>query len=188
MTCIELLDELVQQSARIPLSLRNGRWGVELSEPQCSSRVYISNVPAGTIVIRLDENFNVNRIFNDARQARKRSDFLLIAEESTEVVILHIEMKLNDGNRQLIRNQLHGSRCFCHYVREVGRTFWRHQGFLDNARHRYIYFTGTDATRKRAPTSRASTSVHDTPENALAIDSPNHLDFSRLCGRVSNNG
>jgi hypothetical protein len=183
MTCMEVLEELVNPSARIPLTQDRRSWGVELYEPQSPSRVYISNVPAGTIVIRLDENFNVNRIFSEGNEARKRSDFLLIAEESRELIILHIEMKLNDGNRQLIRNQLLGSHCFCHYVREIGRSFWRHEGFLGNARHRYVYFTGTDATRKRAPSARALGALHDTPDTALAIDSPTHLNFKRLVGR-----
>ena len=188
MTCMEVLEELLNPSARIELTQDRRGWGVELSEPQCPSKVYISNIPSGTIVIRLDDNFNVNKIFREGKPARKRSDFLLIAEESTELIILHIEMKLNGGDRQLITNQLLGSHCFCHYVREIGRSFWRHDGFLSNARHRYIYFTGTDATRKRAPSARAIASVHDTPHTALAIVAPTHLDFKRLVGRSFSNG
>lgn len=181
MECLELVDKMISPSARVSLEVNYRSFKVTLQEPACSSRATIFNVPQGAIVINLDENIEINRMFCGSFGECKRSDFIIIAMNGESLVVLHIEMKHTRGENADIRKQLHGSRCFVHYLQELGRVFGQQGEFLKDAKHRFVSIKHTGPRKRKTKINRVA-DTHDSPERALTISSPNHVEFSKICG------
>lgn len=181
MECIELLDRMIQHTARISVEQHYRRFRIVLKEQSCNSEAMIYNVPQDAIVIRLDDNFNVNRLFNGSFGECKRSDFIIVAKKSGSLFILHIEMKLTKGTDSEITKQLCGSYCFLLYLQELGKVFGNHPEFLRVAKHRYISVRKTGPVKRKTKIERV-TGTHDSPQKAMKISSPNHIEFAMICG------
>jgi hypothetical protein len=178
MNCFELIDRLIHPSDRVSLTEQYGRYMVILQEQECDSEAKIFSVPEGAIVLKLDENLDVGRLFSGSFGECKRSDFLLIAEVDPKIIFVHIEMKLTRGSAGDIAHQLRGSYCFVHYMKELGKAFASHGAFLNQEIHRFasIMYTGP---RKRRTRIERATGQNDLPERAIKISSPHHIEFAK---------
>jgi hypothetical protein len=181
MDCLELVDKMITHTARIELDMNYSRFKVTLKESACDSEATIFNVPEGAIVIKLDQSIDLNRVFRGAYGECKRSDFIIIAMKDGQLMILHIEMKHARGNNTDIKKQLHGSRCFMHYMQELGRVFGQHQEFLRSAQHRFVSIKHSGLQKRKTRISRV-TDTHDTPDKVLTISSPHHVEFAKISG------
>jgi hypothetical protein len=186
MNCVELIGQLIHRDALVPVEPYNSRLKVVLREPESGSQAQIYNLPPDAIVFRLDERFEVERIFKGNSGECKRGDFILIATLHGTLFVIHLEMKRTKGSKPEIKQQLLGSWCFTHYMQEIGRRFWGHNLFLETAEHRYISLRGTDGKKRRTKLD-SDTALHDSPDQPLTISSPNYIEFGRLCGRKWNN-
>lgn len=181
MTCLELIERLIAPGARVAIEPNAYNFKVTLLEPGCDSQATIYNVPEDCIVIRLDDNVDVGKMFSGSFGECKRSDFILVAETQGTLVLVHIEMKKSRGSKADIMKQLRGSRCFTHYLQELGRVFGQHSDFLKDARHRFVSIKHSGPRKRRTRIDRDA-GVHDCPENVLAISSPHRVEFSMISG------
>jgi hypothetical protein len=187
MNSIELANRLFENGAKIRVDSQHAGTTVRLREMGCSSEAVLYNVPIDAVVIRLDDRFQVDRIFAGRHGECKRSDFLIIALFRGELYCLHIEMKLSRGLAHEIEHQLLGSRCFTDYLRSIGVAFGGFADFLQDVQHRYISIRGT-GPRKRGTRIEQAGPIHDDPSRPLKIRSPNRIEFNKICGRGFGNG
>jgi hypothetical protein len=183
MDCFELIGRLIRLEARISLTDNYGRSMAVLQEPGCTSEAVIYNVPNGAIVVKLDANLDIGKLFCGSYGECKRSDFLVIAEKDSKIIFLHIEMKLTRANAGDIEHQLRGSHCFVQYMREIGKAFAKHNTFLTQAVHRFVSIRHT-GPRKRKTKIERSSGQNNLPERAMKISSPNHVEFANICGGI----
>ena len=181
MECFELVDRMIAPGARVSLEANYRKFKVTLQESACNSQATIFNVPQEAIVIKLDDSIEVNKMFSGSFGECKRSDFIIIAVNGPRLVILHVEMKHTRGDNAAVRKQLYGSHCFVRYLQELGRVFGQHQNFLKDAKHRFISIKHTGPRKRKTRFNRVADD-HDSPERALVISSPNHVEFAKLCG------
>lgn len=182
MHCFDLVDRMVTPKARVPLEPNYDRHKVTLTEPACAdSQATISNVPERAIVVRLDESLTLQRVFRGDLGECKRSDFLILAEVGSSLVIIHIEMKRAGGKNAQVVQQLEGSRCFVHYMQALGKAFGGHKTFLDNARHRFVSIRHARPQKRKTRIDRAG-AAHDRPDQPMIVSSPNYVHFGKIAG------
>ena len=172
---------MITPGARVALEANYDKHKVVLQEPGCDSQATIFNVPHDAVVINLDSNIDLNAMLSGSFGECKRSDFIIIAMHRERVIVIHVEMKHGRGDNADIRKQLYGSRCFIHYLQQLGKVFGQHQAFLDGAQHRFVSIKHT-GPRKRKTRIDRGVNTHDCPERALRVSSPNHIEFAKLCG------
>lgn len=127
---------MIKQTSIVPLEALDDKNGVTLQEPPPASyAVTIHGMPDDdqTIVIKADAFTAPKDIFADSKRECKRADFVIVAEIGAKQVIICIEMKGGKGGSEAeIIQQLKGAKCFVAYCREVGKSFWNHQNFLQD--------------------------------------------------------
>ena len=180
---INILQQMIKNSAKLSLTDHYGSKRVTLFEPQCrDSSVNISGLPDNIIVIKADEFKSPDSIFGGELGECKRADFLIISQSDDKKIILFIEMKVRKGSQQDIVKQLTGTQCFVAYVREIGRAFWKRRDFLGGYDCRFISISHTPIAKGKTRLTR-QTGIHDQPERMLKIAYPHHLQFNHLVGR-----
>jgi len=97
--------------------------------------------------------------------------------------ILYIEIKRTKDKWDKIVRQLMGAQCFIKYCQEVGKVFWNENSFLTGYENRFINIGHTSIARRKTRITRKE-KRRDTPDRAMKIDWPNHLQFKQLAGLV----
>jgi hypothetical protein len=183
MNCFELIGRLIRPEARVSLLPNYKRFMVVLQEPSCNSVATIYSVPEDAIVVKLDENLEVGKLFSGSFGECKRSDFVVIVKMDSKIIFVHIEMKLTRSSASDIEHQLRGSQCFVHYMRELGKAFANHSSFLDQVTHRFVSIRRTGPRKRKTRIERVA-GQNDSPERAMKISSPNHIEFLKICSGV----
>jgi hypothetical protein len=179
---MDILNQMIQDSARVQFSEHNDRTNVELAEPlHAKSSTIIYGVPKDSIVIKVDTFTSPDAVFWGSHGECKRADYVIISDAGGKKVIIYIEMKATKGSAQEIIRQLKGAHCFITYCREIGRTFWNEQHFLKGCRHRFVSICHTSIPKRKTRITRDS-GTHDRADKMLKIDWPHHLQFNQLAG------
>lgn len=97
----------------------------------------ICGLPDNAIVIKVDAFTAPDAVFAGSHDECKRADYVIISDAAGKKVIVYIEMKARKGSEKAIIQQLKGAQCFIMYCREIGRSFWKKQNFLEGYRHRF---------------------------------------------------
>lgn len=185
MSDIAILKEMIKESATVPLEEeQNGKrlnYSVTLTEPQHNYYVTINGMPNDdlVIVIKADAFSAPTNIFTSSKGQCKRADFIIIADTPTEKVIFCIEMKKTKDQKTKIIQQLTGAKCLVEYCKEIGKSFWNRQDFLDNYQYRFISI-GHIRVPKGTTRSKPLTETHDHPDRMLIITNTNKLQFAHL--------
>ncbi len=176
---LDILRQMVKDSATVPLTEYYGKYKVDLTESKYSVPVF--GMPDNAIVIKADAFSAPDTVFKCKRGECKRADFVIIADTGTKKVILCIEMKARKDSTPEIIQQLAGAQCFVAYCREIGQTFWNQPDFLKDYIYRFISIDHISIGKKKTRiTSEAGT--HDRPERMMKIGWPHHLQFNHLVG------
>lgn len=180
MSDMEILSQMIRDTALVPLLNDYGKPLVKLCEPQApDSSATIRNLPVDAIVIKIDEFGSPDTFFKGAKGECKRADYVIISAEKK--CILYIEIKrTKDGWDQIVK-QLMGAQCVVKYCQEIGKTFWDETSFLSGYKSRFISVGHTSIAKKKTRVEKVATR-HDTPDRAMKIDWPNYLQFNQLAG------
>lgn len=180
MTDMDILSQMIKNTALVQPKEEYGKLLIRLSEPQSSdSTATIRNLPADALVIKVDTFCPPNDIFNGENGECKRADYVIISTEKK--CIIYIEMKRKkDGWKQIVK-QLLGSQCFVKYCQEVGKNFWNENEFLNGYKSRFISIGHTSIAKRKTRITR-NAERHDTPDRAMKVDWPNYLQFNQLAG------
>ena len=177
---MEILSQMIKNTALFPLQEEYGKKFVKLYEPQApDSAATIRNLPSDAIVIKVDAFRSPDDIFKGTKGECKRADFVIVSAAKRR--ILYIEIKRNkDGWEQIVK-QLTGAQCFVKYCREIGRAFWKEEAFLDGYEPRFISIGHTSIAKRKTRITKKSIK-HNSPEKAMKVDWPNYLQFNQLAG------
>ncbi|SPD74537.1 conserved hypothetical protein [uncultured Desulfobacterium sp.] len=182
MSDIDILDQMIKDSAKQPLSKHQNKMNVELAEPkQPMSSTIIYGVPENAVVIKVDTFPSPDAVFNGSQGECRRADYVIVSNANGKKVIVYIEMKATKGSLPEIIQQLKGAQCFIAYCREVGKSFWQEQDFLKGYRQRFISIGHTSIPKRKTRIMR-QTGKHDRPEKMLKIDWPHYVQFNMLAG------
>ena len=179
---MDILNQMIKNSAKVQLSEHYGRRRVTLSEPQqrrSSTEIY--GLPENAIVIKVDTFKSPDTVFAGSNGECKRADFVILSNAGVKKVIVYIEMKATKGPAKEIIQQLKGAQCFISYCREIGTSFWNEPNFLKGYQNRFISIGHTSIPKRKTRIIRES-GRHDQPEKMLKIDWPHHLQFNQLAG------
>jgi hypothetical protein len=179
---MDILNQMIKDSAKLLLSEHYNRMKVELAEPlhtQSSAMIY--GVPENTVVIKVDTFSSPDAVFIGSQGECRRADYVIVSNADRQKVIVYIEMKATKGRALEIIQQLKGAQCFVSYCREVGKAFWKEPDFMNNYRHRFVSISHTSIPKRKTRIAR-KTGKHDQPEKMLKIDWPHHLQFNQLAG------
>lgn len=180
MTDIDILYELIKDTARVSLEDHYGKKRVTLTEAQQThSSITIFNVPDDSIVIKADAFVEPKAVFKNSRGECKRADYVMITDTGEEKFIVYIEMKSGKGDNPQIIQQLKGAACFVAYCREIGLSFWNEREFLSGYTSRYVSVVKT-SINKRPTRETLRPGLHDSPENMLKIQSTLSISFKHL--------
>lgn len=122
-------------------------------------------------MIKLDEFFDVRKIFTGSKGECKRADFIIIANTNSEKVILCLEIKKGRDSNPSITKQLKGAECFVSYCREIGRLFWNQPDFLQDYQYRFVSIKNISISKTSMSSRKLSqkSEIHDQPEKMLKI-------------------
>jgi len=178
---IDILNQMIKDSAKVQLSNHYDRMKAELTEPNHpSSSTVIYNIPDNAVIIRADA-FSSDSVFKGSNGECKRADYIIVSNAAGKKVVVYIEMKTTRGSRSQIIQQLKGAQCFLTYCREIGKTFWNEPDFLKTYAQRFVSIGHTSIPKRKTSISR-SAGKHDRPDNMLKIDWPHHLQFNLIAG------
>ena len=172
MSDIAILKEMISKCAIVELEYKKEYkrdiYLLKLIENQDNYSFVISGIPEPdrVIVIKLDEFCDVRKIFTGSKGECKRADFIIIANTTSEKVILCLEMKKGKDSNTSITKQLKGAKCFVSYCREIGRSFQNKPDFLQDYQYRFVSIKNISisktTTSSRKPYQKSET--HDQPE------------------------
>lgn len=183
MSDIDILHQMVRDTAKIPVSDEYSRKKVVLKEPQQpKSLVTILGLPDDVIVIKADAFRSPDTVFKGTQGECKRADFVIVADTGDKKVIICIEMKAKKKQRWTIVKQLTGAKCFVLYCQGIGREFWNKPDFLIGYEYRFVAICHTSIAKRKTRYEKKLRVLHDHPENMLRISRPNDLQFNRLAG------
>lgn len=94
MSDIDILHQMVRDTAKIPVSDEYSRKKVVLKEPQQpKSLVTILGLPDDVIVIKADAFRSPDTVFKGTQGECKRADFVIVADTGKKKVILYCARK-----------------------------------------------------------------------------------------------
>ncbi|MBS4068174.1 MAG: hypothetical protein KGZ62_06205 [Sulfurimonas sp.] len=184
MSDIAILDQMIKNSARIPVEVDafTTKKFVKLTEPQePTSVVTIHNVPDDAVVIKVDK-FEVDKVFNGSKDECKRADYVIISDSCGKKRILYIEMKKTKDSEKQIISQLKGATCFVAYCKEIASVFWEKRDLLSGFQERFVSFGHTGGINKKRTRIERPTRDHNTPERLMKISWPSRTEFNNLVG------
>lgn len=188
-TDIEMLHQMISDEAKVQLQRdSNGSLNVFLTENQSPiSSVVIRQLSEDTIVISLDDYWEIDGMFTHEKDQCKRADFVIITyTDSNQKAIIYLELKTGKELESHVVKQLTGAQCFITYCQEIGKAkaFWNQGDFLDDFEHRFVLIYNINTSiNKKTTRYRPDSRNHDSPEKLLKISSPRYLPISRLIGR-----
>jgi hypothetical protein len=101
---IEILNQILRDSAKVKLENRNGTNQVKLDEPQNDTTVTVSGVPDNSIIVKADAFKSPDSVFQGTKGECKRADFVIVADHGDKKVIICIEMKAGkDSEKEIIQ-------------------------------------------------------------------------------------
>ena len=111
MNDIEILREMLNRTARVPLQQMGNLSSVELKDRQGQTTVKITKLPYNSIVIKADAFEPRRVIFNGLKNERKRADFVIVSNDNGKKWIICIEIKRGNIDKEEVIAQLRGARC-----------------------------------------------------------------------------
>ena len=139
----------------------------EFKRKERISCIEIKDLPQDIFVFKVDAFPQPQALFNDIREARKRADFILIANgDNGQKRIVFIEMKRTKDSNHGIVSQLRGAICIMDYCNSVLKNFWAESAMIRGYEYRFVSIS--KVLGKRA-THQADDPLHNIPENRLRL-------------------
>ena len=181
---IAILQEMLSAGAQVPLRQTDGQWSVTLRDKQAQTTVEITDIPYDSIVIR-GETFKQPTVFKGSKGERRRADFVIVSNRTTEKWIICIETQAGTGkDPEDVEQQLRGAQCFIGYCKCIGKSFWQSENFLDGYQHRFVSISGINLNKQSTRFYQRENPVggilHDSPDAFLEILARQNLSFEEL--------
>jgi hypothetical protein len=158
-----------------------GIWKTPCQTYRTQGPGFQGNHPDDAMIIKVDRFLSPDKIFNGNKGECKRCDYVIISPEKRCILYIEIKRTKDKGGWKHIVEQLKGGQCFVSYCRTVGKHFWDKKDFLSGYKNRFICIGHTNIAKRKTRIDKHS-KRHDTPDKAMKIDWPNHLQFNHLAG------
>jgi len=178
----DVLSEMIRPAACLPLQQDYSHLTVTLTEPACPGcEVKIRGLPERSLVIKVDACPAPDSIFNGTKHECRRADYVIVAEQNGQTVVIFIELKTGTSSRRWeIVRQLMGARCFVEYCKAIGRHFWQARDFLEAAEQRFVRFSDRRSMLKRPSRPSRTKCLHNQPDDFLTLYGGCHVQFNEL--------
>jgi hypothetical protein len=190
MSDIAILKEMINKTATVSLVNHQNKKKVVLeekddkvpSDKKANYTVEVLGLPedSDVIVIKVDAFKSPISIFNEKNGICKRSDFVIVADTGTEKVIVIIEMKAGNPERQGIIKQFKGAQYFVRYCQEIGKSFWNQADFLEDYSYRFVAILNICKGRKTSTAYKERDVLNDTPDNMFKVPNCPIIQFKKL--------
>ncbi len=183
MNDIDILQEMLKNTVRVPLQTEGNQFSVELKDKQSQTTVEITDLPHNSVVINTEAFEPKKVIFNGLKDERRRADFAIVSNENTKKWIICIEIKSSNLDKNKVISQLRGAKCVIDYYKSVGREFWAANNFLEDYEYRFVGIAGITEKKSTIPMGSANqihTQLHDSPDTFLPIFEQKRLYFKQL--------
>ena len=181
---LNILDKMIQDSAKVPLTKSYDKNQVVLTETHgVKYEVTIKNIPKNTLAIQSDLFPAPKIFFNDTKGECKRADYVIVSDEGDRKVMIFIEMKAGKAEEKEVIKQLKGAEALMTYCQKIGQLFWGESNFLTGYALRFISIKHINMPKRETRTKKNPQRC-DRPENMLKIYSPTTLYFNRLIGQI----
>ncbi len=179
---LDILNQMIKDSARVRIESRHQKPIVVLEEPQAKKcSVEIRGLPDDVVIIKADAFESPFSVFTCKKGECKRADYIVVADTGRKKVIIFIEMKKTKKSKQDIEKQLSGAKCFLAYCKEIGISFWENSNFLSGYKYRFVSIGHISISKRKTRIERKS-GIHDEPGKMMKVDWPSHLQFNHLAG------
>ena len=123
MNDIEILQEMLNPDAQVPLHQGKDKPYVQLKDAQARTIVEIKGLPHDSLVIRAEEFEDPLTLFKGLKRERKRADFVIVSNDERGKWIICIETQAGTSkNRGLtLLAQLKGAQCLISYCKCIGK-------------------------------------------------------------------
>ena len=139
----------------------------ELKRGEQISCIEIKDLPQNIFVFKVDAFPQPQALFNDVKEVRKRSDFILIANGNNgQKRIIFIEMKRTKDSDHGIVSQLRGAICIMDYCNSILKNFWAESAMIKGYEYRFVSISSASG---KHTTHRADDPLHNIPENRLRL-------------------
>ena len=184
MNDITILQEMLNTGAQVPLQQTEEKCSVTLKDKKANTSVEITDLPHDSIVIRA-EAFKPPTVFKGSKGERRRADFVIVSNATTEKWIICIETQAGTGkDPEDIEQQLRGAQCFIGYCKCIGKSFWQSERFLEDYQYRFVSISGINinkqSTRFYQPRNESKGISHDSPDAFLEVLARQSLYFDEL--------
>ncbi len=141
MSKLEIIRELINESATVEIITEYSHHKCVLIEPESDYLVEILNLPTNAIVIKGDNFVSPDTFFKGSKMECKRADYIIVVDDP-EPQILFIELKRSgkSATHQQITAQLKGAYCLLKYCESIVNEFWREKDILSDFVMRYYVF------------------------------------------------
>ena len=176
-----ILKELFVDNLFGTFGEKYGRRFVQLKETDRNAKlkkVDIYDVPAGSMLIKLDKTEPPHSLFKKDKGKCRRCDYVLITEAAGRQFILFIEMKsaLNRNRMSDAKKQFLGAECIIDYCSATLKRFHDQNDFFGQYEKRFIVFYKPFVSKRRTrPLKKIfheSPQKNDRPERTLKYPAP----------------
>ena len=185
---IQILQEMLNPDAQVPLQSGQGRPSVQLTDLQSHMTVEIKGIPLASIVVRAESFEEPLTVFNGTKGERKRADFVIVSNDERERKwVICIETQEMDSKlASHVTQQLKGAYCFINYCKCIGKSFWASDEFLDGYQYRFVSIVDINFNRSRRQTQPfySTGELHNSPDEFLKISRSPTIYFRRLIDPV----
>jgi hypothetical protein len=176
----DILRQMIKPEALVTIAPSYSSFSVHLEEPQQpDSMVIIKGLPENVLILKVDKFPAPDTVFMGTKGECRRSDYLIIAEDSGRKRLLFIEMKRKKAPECEITEQFKGAVCFVAYCKEIAKQFFDCNDMFSGFEYRFVSF-GHTSIPKRKTRFEKTAKTHDRPDKMLKVDWPNNLYFNQL--------
>lgn len=159
----------------LPRSVTLQEWDIrkdpvtqKVTEIRVISSVTVRDLPNQVFVFRADAFPQPQALFKEeCAHARKRADFILLANEPGKKRIVYIEMKRSKDSENGIIAQLKGAACIMDYCNSVLKRFWGSDTCFVDFEERFVSLSDTMGKKTTRPDRNAP--LHNTPDRLLKL-------------------
>lgn len=179
---IDILNQMIANSAREQLTKEYSKYNVRLAEPnESDSFVDVKGLPPDAVVVKIDNFPAPVNFFVSENGLCKRADYAIFTDTTSKKRILIIEIKRGKKDRTHLVQQFKGAICVLSYCKEIASRFFNCNSFLEDYEIRYVSFCKT-SIRKQKTRLQKPQQLNDQPDSFWKINQPTYIEFNHLVG------
>lgn len=182
MADLDELQNLLVDSLFGEFSEENGRKYAFLKETGIDASlktVKIFDVPADSVLLKLDEYQQPHTLFKNDKGQRCRCDYVLLTKIGTAKYMIFVEMKSKNVTAGEVIKQFKGAECVIDYCESTLNRFHGQTDLLKQYNKRFVLFYKASLS-KTTTRLKVNSTKNNSPESALKFPNPQNPSIKSL--------